>query len=146
MSRRAREHPLGQLRKARTDSRKSSIEAPQEEHLPTPARVKLRAAAVAAGLGLMVIVPLTRLDDPRPSPLGWHMYAANVVLPSIQVTLSSGATEDRNFNIIAAHLRGEPDYIKPTAEFICAREKGVTSVRFTRNFPVLDQEYLCGDF
>lgn len=97
-------------------------------------------------LSCMLLVPLSTLDDPRPSPLGWHMYAGTTAAPSIEVTLTSGLTEDRDLGAIAAHLRPEPDYTERAAQFICARESTAESVRFTRDLPALDRKFLCEEF
>lgn len=111
-----------------------------------PRRLKLRGATVAVGLALMVLVPITALDDPRPSQFGWHMYAANVHAPKIKVTLDSGATEEHALDDYAAKVRPEPDYTEAAAEFICTKDADVKSVRFTRDSPALDQEFSCASF
>lgn len=111
-----------------------------------PRQTKLRAAAVVAGLGLMMLVPGTALDDPRPSQFGWHMYAANVDAPKVVVTLESGITEDRKLSDVAAKVRPEPDYTEAAAKFVCGKEADVESVRFTRDSPALDQEFQCASF
>lgn len=114
--------------------------------MPSPAKVKLRGAAVVASLGLMVLVPITALDEQRPAQFGWHMYAAIVHAPEIEVTLDSGASEDRTLGDVAAKVRPEPDYTEAAAEFICEKEPDVASVHFTRDEPALDEEFSCASF
>lgn len=133
-------------RVGRHRSAEPSRQLPDHEQEPTPMRIAVRGTTVAVAAGLMVIVPFSALDDPRPSPLGWHMYAGSVAPPSIQVTRASGITESRSLHAIAAHLRSEPDYTERAAEFICTRDMGIKSVRFTRDFPALDREFSCKDF
>ncbi|WP_139346808.1 hypothetical protein [Sinomonas mesophila] len=98
---------------------------------------------MAAALGLMVIVPMTALDDRRPAPFGWHMYAGSIDAPEIEVTTDDGTVEPRNTTEIVARFRPEPDYLEPLARFICAREEPVQSVRLTRGYPPADQEFRC---
>lgn len=114
--------------------------------MPTPARVRVRASAVIVGVGLMVLVPITKLDDQRPAPLGWHMYAGNVATPEVEVTLTDGKTEPRNIRDVAARLRPEPNYFEPTARFICSKEPDVQSVRMTRSYPSAREEFTCDSF
>ena len=114
--------------------------------MPTPAEVKFRGAAVIAALGLMLLVPITALDNQRPSQFGWHMYAANVDAPDMQVTLADGTTEERKLSDVAAKVRPEPDYTETAAQFICEKEPDVRSVHFTRDAPALDKEFSCGSF
>lgn len=94
-------------------------------------------------LSIMLVVPFTALDNTRPAPLGWHMYAGSAAAPSIQVTSVDGMVEDRNLHAIVAHLRPEPDYTEPAARFICAHDEDIASIRFTRHTPALDREFLC---
>lgn len=114
--------------------------------MPTPAEVKLRGAAVVAALGLMLLVPITALDEQRPAQFGWHMYAAIVDAPKIEVTLDNGSTTDHALSDFAAKVRPEPDYTEAAAKFICEKDDGVKSVRFTRDSPALDQEFSCASF
>ena len=115
-------------------------------HHRNSTRLKIRGAVVVVALGLMALVPLTALDDPRPAQFGWHMYAANVHAPEIEVTLDSGATEERSLDEVAAKVRPEPDYTDAAAEFICTKDDKVKSVRFTRDEPALNEEFSCASF
>ncbi|RKO25579.1 hypothetical protein D7Z96_07210 [Pseudarthrobacter phenanthrenivorans] len=98
---------------------------------------------VMCALGLMVFVPLTAVDDARPSRLGWHMYAAAVDLPKVEVTLTDSSSEERSLSNIVSGFRSELDYMEPVARFICAREQNVTSVRLSRSHPNLDAVVEC---
>lgn len=93
-------------------------------------------------LGLMICVPLTSAN-PRPSRLGWHMYATAVDLPKVGVMFTDGTFEERTLSDIASGVRPELDYVEPVARFICAREHDVASVRFTRTQPNLEMVVEC---
>ena len=101
---------------------------------------------MVCALGLMVFVPLTTVDDARPSRLGWHMYATAVDLPKVEVTLIDGSFEERTLGTIVSGFRAELDYVEPVSRFICAREQNVTSVRLTRSHPELEAVVECDGF
>lgn len=97
-------------------------------------------------LGLMMLVPLASVAEPRPATFGWHMYAAAVHLPDIEVKLSDGSIEDRHIGNIASGFRPEIDYFLPVARHICDREPEVNSVQMTRSVPQHQVVYECATF
>lgn len=106
----------------------------------------LRGGLVIVALGLMLLVPLSAVDDPRPSKFGWHMYAAAVHLPEIEVRLSDGSVQDRHIGDIASGFRPEIDYFLPVARHICDKEPDVISVQMTRSVPQHQVVYACATF
>ena len=106
----------------------------------------LRGGFVAVALGLMLLVPLASVDEPRPAKFGWHMYAAAVHLPDIEIRLSDGSIEERNIGDIASGFRPEVDYFLPVARHICEREPNVDSVQLTRSVPQHRAVYSCTSF
>lgn len=93
----------------------------------------------------MILVPAAALDDGRPARFGWHMYAASVDLPRIEVVLSDGSREERNIANIASGFRPEIDYFGPAARHICNREPNVSSVHMTRRYPEHQSVVRCAD-
>lgn len=106
----------------------------------------LRGGFVTLALGLMLLVPLASVSGPRPAKFGWHMYAAAVHLPDIEVRLSDGSVEERNIANIASGFRSEIDYFLPVARHICGREPNVDAVQMTRSIPQSRVVYECASF
>jgi hypothetical protein len=96
---------------------------------------RLRAAAVLTGLMLMLFVPVLALDDARPAKFGWHMYAAAVDLPKVEVEFHDGNRVERSIGSIASGFRPEIDYFQPIAQHLCGREANAASVIMSREHP-----------
>lgn len=101
---------------------------------------------ILAALAAMILVPAAALDDPRPARLGWHMYAAAVDLPEIDVVFADGSREERNIGNIASGFRPEVDYFDTVARFICASEPSISSVHMTRQRPDRQAVIECAQF
>lgn len=114
--------------------------------LHSPRTIRLRACALVCGVALMALVPAAALNEPRPSPLGWHMYASAVDLPRIEVVLKDGSRAERGVASIASGFRPEIDYFEPVARFICSSESGVVAVEMKRNHPRKEVVFQCLSF
>jgi len=107
---------------------------------------KSRAVIVIVGLMLMLLVPIAALDDERPAKFGWHMYAAAVDLPKVEIEFSDGNRSERNVGNIASGFRPEIDYFRPIAHHLCTREAGAVSVIMSRQHPERRVVITCEEF
>ncbi|WP_411373887.1 hypothetical protein ACLH0K_12360 [Arthrobacter sp. MPF02] len=105
-----------------------------------------RGGTVVSGILLMAFVPLWALDDPRPSKLGWHMYAAAVDLPRVEVLMTDGSRQERPIGSIASGFRPELSYFSAITRFICSRESEVVVVHLSRQHPAYEVETECSKF
>jgi hypothetical protein len=105
-----------------------------------------RAVIVLVGLMLMLLVPVAALDDQRPAKFGWHMYAAAVDLPKVEIEFSDGNRRERNVGNIASGFRPEIDYFRPIAHHLCTREADAVSVIMTRQHPEQRVVITCEEF
>lgn len=108
--------------------------------------LRLRAAILLLGLVLMFVVPAAALDDERPAKFGWHMYAAAVDLPKVEVEFPDGTRSERNVGNIASGFRPEIDYFYPIAQHLCGREENVVSVIMSRQHPGRKMVISCEGF
>lgn len=109
-------------------------------------RVTLRGCVLVAALGLMILVPMAALDDGRPARFGWHMYAASVYPPEIQVETKSAIMQEVKLVEVVARYRPEVDYFESVARHICGSDPAARVVRVQRDIPSRSEEYRCSSF
>lgn len=105
-----------------------------------------RILATTTAIVLMVAVPMTALDEQRPSRFGWHMYAGNINPPAIRIETESGDAEDRDLMEFVARYRPELDYFEPAARHLCESEPNIVAVRVERDFPMRSEDFKCANF
>lgn len=109
----------------------------------SPATSRWRDAAVVAALSAIVLFPVAAVDAPRPSFLGWHMYSAVVLTPTITVSFADGTVETPSLQQLAARIRPEVDYGPPVAAWLCARDDTIVEVTLERSHPRSREVFSC---
>lgn len=98
---------------------------------------------VVASLALMVVLPVTALDEERPARFGWQMYSANKSVPQVTAIAADGSRTDLPFENLVARNRPEVDYAAPVAQFVCNTRPGTTAVQVVRSTPRYEETFTC---
>ncbi|MDP9997757.1 hypothetical protein J2W15_001249 [Pseudarthrobacter sulfonivorans] len=94
----------------------------------------------------MAVLPALALDEERPAPLGWQMYAGVVDLPTVKVLGANGSHEERPIGSIASGFRPEIDYFEPVARFLCSKDQDAVAVQLSRQRPLREEVFQCATF
>jgi len=86
------------------------------------------AAGVAIVAAIMLAIPLTRFDEPKPARFGWHMFSAAVLPPEFYVIDGNGGQEQVFANQYLSLVRGDLPVTQALPAHLCQQLDGVVAV------------------
>jgi hypothetical protein len=96
------------------------------------AREAIAAAVFLGVLALQVLIPLSRLAEPRPARFAWHMYSGARAPVAISVMIGTDSVHPIELRDVVRNVRADLDYVSHLVPHLCGTLANASGVRVAR--------------